>query len=431
MYHAGQYLGERGKACPQVRRALLHVLHESAIPGGVLLRDAVVKSLEQLRDTSPDVISALIALLPHDILLPFHESILQRLLHLSQLSSDVVPMLVQALQDAAPYVRVAVAPILEMSGSLSSDVLEQFQNVQPQHAPVRALHVPYSIKQWYWLPDSVEAFLLYRMHNRDERRDAVKSLGQLDELSERAENALLVALHDESAHVRAQVIQTLFAYDLSAGVLDIFIHMLSSDTDCYVRACIVKCLGEIDQPCDHVVQALFQAIQDTDEYVRVCAIESLGRLAPTTPDVVSTLLRVLRHDPGFGVRWQVVKYPGALQELPLGAIPVLVQALTDEHWYIREDCAHLLGHSRSLHKSTIPALVHGLSDTNMAVRKACSQALVQLGQRFPRSKKTITKQVAQMIRAWWHDAMGYDTPCEVAYESLWLLVNDSSGMQGE
>jgi len=109
---AVKHLGERGEASPQVTKALLDVLHEAAAPGGFPLRDAVVKSLGHLGDASPEVLSTLIALLPRDIVLSSHESVLQSLRQLSQLSSEVVPLVVKALQDAAPRVRVAIAEAL-------------------------------------------------------------------------------------------------------------------------------------------------------------------------------------------------------------------------------------------------------------------------------------------------------------------------------
>lgn len=59
----------------------------------------------------------------------------------------------------------------------------------------------------------------------------------------------------------------------------------------------------------------------------------------------------------------------------------------------------------------------------MLVRKACSHALVRLGQRFPRSKETITMQLARIVQARQKDTPGYNTPCDVAYEALWFLVN--------
>ena len=420
---AVKYLGESGEASPQVTKALLDVLHEAAAPGGFPLRDAVVKSLGHLGDASSEVLSALIALLPRDILLASHESVLQSLRQLSQVSSEVVPLVVNALQDAAPRVRVAVAEALETFDHSSPDVLQELRNVPPQRSPVRMFQVPFCVKQWYWLPDEVEALLLYQLHDPQVRWEAVKALGQLEELSDRAEHALLVTLHDENAHVRARVIETLNAFEMSSEILSAFINVLSSDTDAYVRARTVECLGDMEQPLEDVMQALFKAMHDTNDHVRSCVVKSLGRLAPTTPEVLSALLFALLHDAFFGVRWEVVKCLESLKELPKIAIPALVQALTDENWAVRQDCAHLLGKGGSGNKRTIQALLRGLSDTDKLVRKACSDALVQLGQRFPQSKETITRQLTRIVQARQNDTPGYNTPGDVAYEALWFLVN--------
>ncbi len=404
-------------------KALLDVLLEADAPGGILLRNAVVKSLGQLGDTSLEVLSALIALLPRDILLSSHESVLQSLRQLSQLSSEVVPMVVNALQDAAPRVRVAVAKALETFDHISPDVLEELRNVPPQRSPARTFQVPFCVKQWYWLPDEVEALLLYKLHDPQTRWEAVKALEQMEELTDRAEDALLMALHDENAQVRARVIETLNAFEMSAEVLDTFINVLSSDTDAYVRARIVECLGDMEQPLEDVMQALFQAMHDTNDHVRACAVKSLGRIAPTSSEVLAELLFALRHDASFGVRWEVVKCLENLKELPKITVPAIVQALTVENWAVRQDCAHLLGKSGFGNKRTIQALLTGLSDTEMLVRKACSHALARLGQRFPQSKETITMQLVRIVQARQKDTPGYNTPCDVAYEALWLLVN--------
>lgn len=422
---AVKYLGESAQASPQVTKDLLDVLlNEATVPGSIFLCDAVVKSLGQLGDTSPEVVSALIALLPRDILLPSHASVVQSLRQLSQVSSEIVPLVVNALQDAAPRVRVAIADALETFDHSAPGVLEELRSVPPQRSPARTFQVPFCVKQWYWLPDEVEALLLYRLHNHQPqvRWEAVKALGQLEELSDRAEHALLVMLDDEDAHMRVRVIKTLHAFEMSSEVLSTYINVLSSDTDAYVRAHIVECLGDIEQPLESVMQALFQAIHDTDDHVRACAVKSLGRLAPTSPEVLSVLLFALRHDAFFGVRWEAVKCLEGLKELPKLAISAIVQALTDENWAVRQDCAHLLGQGGSGNKRTIQALLRGLSDTDMLVRKACSDALVQLGQRFAQSSETMTLQLARIVQARQKDTPGYNTPCDVAYEALWFLV---------
>lgn len=425
---AVMYLGESGEGSPQVTRALLDVLHEAAAPGGFLLCDAVVKSLGRLGDASPEVVSALIALLPRDILLSSHESVLQSLQQLSQSSSEVVPMVVNALQDAASRVRVAVAERLETFDHISAEILEELRDIRPQHSRVRTFQVPFCVQQWYWLPDEVEALLLYKLHDSQPqvRWEAFKALRQLEELSDRAEHALLVTLNDQDPHVRAQVIETLNAFEMSSEVLNAFINVLSSDTDAYVRARTVECLGDIEQPFEYVMQALFKALHDTDDHVRTCVVKSLGRIAPTVSEVLATLIFSLRHDAFFGVRWEAVKCLERLKELPKLAVPAIVQSLTDEDWVVRKDCAHLLGQSGPSNKRTIQALLKGLSDTDMPVRKTCSDALVQLGQRFPQSSETIMMQLARIIRSRQNDTTGYGTPCDLAYEALWLLVNGSS-----
>ena len=191
-----------------------------------------------------------------------------------------------------------------------------------------------------------------------------------------------------------------------------------------MRARTVECLGDIEQPFEYVMQALFKAMHDTDDHVRTCVVKSLGRIAPTASEVLAALIFALSHDAFFGVRWEAVKCLERLKELPKLAVPTIVQSLTDEDWVVRKDCAHLLGQSGPSNKRTIQALLKGLSDTGMPVRKTCSDALVQLGQRFPQSRGTITMQLARIVQARQKDTPGYSTPCDVAYEALWLLVYD-------
>ena len=147
----------------------------------------------------------------------------ESLQQLSQVSSEVVPDGSQRLQNATPLVRVTVAERLETFDHISPDVLKELLNNPPQHSHVRTFKVPFCVQQWYWLPDEVEALLLYKLDGflqPQVRWEAFKALRQLDELSDCAGvNALLVSLHDEDPHVRAQVIETLNAFEMSSEVL--------------------------------------------------------------------------------------------------------------------------------------------------------------------------------------------------------------------
>lgn len=426
---AVKYLGERGQPSPQVTRTLLNVLHEAAVPGGILLREAVVKSLGQLGDTSPEVISALIALLHRDILMLSDESTLQSLRQLSQQSSEVVPMIANALHDAEPHVRVAVASALETFDSAPSEIIAALRHVPSEPSPSGTLQAPICATQWCWLPGQVEALLLQRLYNSRSwvRWEAVKTLGQFEELSERAVKALLHVLHDEKdASVRIQAIETLHTFELSPSMFSAFIHMLSNDTDASVRAQIVKCLGDMDLPSKDVLPALLSALQDTEDYVRCCAVEGLGHMLPLFPEILTALLFVLRNDPFFGTRWAVIKSLKGREKLSKSAILATVQTLLeDTHQVIRQDCAHLLGQGGSRDKRTIQALLRGLSDEDEQVRNACSQALVRLGQRFPERRDMITLQLERIVQERQDDSVswfGLSTPCDMAYDALWFLM---------
>ncbi len=429
---AVKYLGERGQPSQEVTRTLLNVLREEACPGGILLRDAVVKSLGQLGDASKEVISALIALLPRDTLfllrLLSHESALQSLRQLSRWSSEVVPMMANAFQDAEPRVRVAVASTLETFDFAPSQIIAALRQVPLESSPDRILPEPICAKQWCWLPDQVEASLLRQLRNSVAfvRWEAAKALGQLEELSERAEDALLHVLRDKDALVRVRAIQTLNTFELSPSVFSTFIHMLSNDTDAHVRARIVECLGDVDRPSKDVLLALLRALHDMEDYVRSCAVESLGYMIPHSPEILTALLSVLRSDTFFGARWAVIKSLKGLEDLPESAVLATVQTLLeDTHQVVRQDCAHLLGQGGSSGEQTIQALLRGLSDGDLQVRQASSQALVRLGQRFPERRDMITLQLERIIQDRQDDSVswfGLSTPCDMAYDALWLLM---------
>jgi HEAT repeat protein len=420
--YAAKYLGQRRDFSPQIIRVLLDVLHNSDI----LLRDAAVESLGQLGNASPEVVSSLIALLNREILLLTDESVLQSLRQLSQFSPEVIPMMVNALQSAAPRVRLAVAQAIETFGHNSPEAMAILRDVPQQRTSIRGPQVPFCIRQWYWLPHQIEALCIYELRapHSSTRWKAVKTLGQLEKLSERAESALLATLFDKDALVRSQAVQSL---KLSSKVLSTFINVLSNDSEASVRAHIVKCFGEIDQPSEDIVQALLKAMHDPEGYVRTCAVESLGHKASTSPEILVALLFTLLNDDFFGPRWEIVRGFIHRKDLPTRAVPGIVHALSyDNHEAVRKDCAYLIGQEGPNDQTITQALLKGLGDTDRLVRKACSQALVQLGQRFPELRETIMVQLVPFIQEQQNDTIGYFSPCDVAYDALWLLVNGGS-----
>lgn len=424
--NAVKYLGERRDTSLQVRQALLDALHETRAPNSILLRHAAIESLGQLGDASPEIVSSLIMLLSRDILKASDHSILKSLRQLSYSSPAVVPMVVNALRDAAPRVRISVAQVLETFDHTSSEALTALRDIPPQTSSISIFQAPFCFKQWYWLPDEVEALLLYELRSSRPgvRWDAMKTLERWEELSERAEEALLAILQDENVTMRTRAIETLNAFEMSSKVFNVFMDVLFNDTNVYVRACIVKCLGDINWPLEEIVPALLQAMHDSDDHVRCCAVESLGKIIPILPEVMDAFISALLNDPYFGVRWEVVKTLQRLETLPEIALTAVLQALTDQHSAVRWDCALLLGQGSASDERTLQLLLHGLSDTDRNVRAACSQALVQLGQRFPEYVETIAEGLTQIIQEADNTASHfaeYGSTYDGAYNALWLL----------
>jgi HEAT repeat protein len=207
-------------------------------------------------------------------------------------------------------------------------------------------------------------------------------------------------------------------------VFNVFMDVLFNDTNAYVRACIVKCLGDIDWPLEEIVPALLQAMHDSDDHVRYRAVESLGKITPIIPAVMDAFVSALLNDTSFGVRWEVVKNLLRLEILPEIALTAVLQASTDQHSAVRWDCALLLGQGSASDERTLQLLLHGLSDTDRNVRAACSQALVQLGQRFPEYVETIAEGLTQIIQEADNTASHfaeYGSTYDGAYNALWLL----------
>jgi HEAT repeat protein len=194
-------------------------------------------------------------------------------------------MMVASLQSAAPRVRIAVANAIETFSHTSLEAMATLRDVSPQCTSIQVSQVPFCVTQWYWLPHQIEALCLYELHasHTSTRWEAVKRLGQLEEMSERAESALLIALFDEDALVRSQAVRSLNLFEMSSEVLSTFINVLSNDSNITVRAHIVECFGEIERPSEDIVQALLKAMHDPEGHVRTCVVKSLGNTAsPTT-----------------------------------------------------------------------------------------------------------------------------------------------------
>jgi hypothetical protein len=110
--------------------------------------------------------------------------------------------------------------------------------------------------------------------------------------------------------------------------------------------------------------------------VRREAALTLGHLADE--EVIPILSKALREDPDWQVRRNITK---ALAIHGDGvAIPVLIEAIADEHWQVRRFAAQALQKIFQTSKSeaAIPALVKALTDEYADVRKDAAIALGDL-----------------------------------------------------
>ena len=118
-------------------------------------------------------------------------------------------------------------------------------------------------------------------------------------------------------------------------------------------------------------------LQDPIDFVRREAALTLGHLADA--EVIPSLSKALKEDPDWQVRRNVTK---ALAIHGDGvAIPVLIEAIADEHWQVRRFAAQALQKIFQTIKNedAIPALVNALADEYADVRKDVAIALGNLG----------------------------------------------------
>jgi energy-coupling factor transporter ATP-binding protein EcfA2 len=170
---------------------------------------------------------------------------------------------------------------------------------------------------------------------------------------------------------------------------------------------------------------LIDALHDTDANVRSVAAESLGRLAQASPEALSALIDAL-HDTDATVRYVAAQSLGRLAQPSPEVIKVLLEGLhQDNYRSVRRDSARLLGQIGQSDEQTIQALWHGLLDEENNVRTACTQALAQLGRRFPNAVKVIERKLIEAIEDQEFekpDSLFGRSGHDYAYDGLWWLV---------
>lgn len=175
-------------------------------------------------------------------------------------------------------------------------------------------------------------------HNPEERRQALKSLAQMNHSAAYA--ALVGAVQHPLRDVRVDAA-----------------FLLAKQTQYQERA---------------AVPGLLDALNDEDARLRAAAAKALGQIrdAAAVPD----LLRVMNTDSDGNIRWLA---SGALSQIGEAAVPGLAAALQDENWKVRRSAAEALSAMRE--PTALPALCDAMTDRNDVVRQAVANALENMG----------------------------------------------------
>lgn len=194
---------------------------------------------------------------------------------------------------------------------------------------------PYSVPVGRDAPPAVKsAVAALDSHNAEERRQALKSLAQMNHPAAYA--ALVGAVQHPMRDVRVDAA-----------------FLLAKQTNHQERA---------------AVPGLLDALHDEDARLRTAAARALGEIRDAA--AVPELLRAMNTDPDGNIRWQA---SGALSKIGEAAVPGLAEALKDEDWKVRRSAAEALSGMRE--PLAIPALMEAMTDRNDVVRQAVATAI--------------------------------------------------------
>jgi HEAT repeat protein len=270
---------------------------------------------------------------------------------LQALGRQVVPLLVQALQDEAWEVRAAACEALGAIGD-------------PQAIP----HLAQALQDEAWWG----------------RKAPCWALGKIGD--PQAIPPLLQALKDEDSWVRAAACEALGKIGDPQAIPPLLQAL--KDEDRWVRAAAYWALGKIGDP--QAIPPLLQALQDEAWWVREAACEALGAIGD--PQAIPHLAQALKDEDSY-VRKAACEALGAIGDPQ--AIPPLLQALKDEDSYVRKAACRALGAIGD--PQAIPPLLQALKDEDRRVREAACEALGKIGdpQAIPHLAQALQDE------AWW------------------------------
>jgi HEAT repeat protein len=257
---------------------------------------------------------------------------------LDSLAPDVVPALVEALNDSASSVRSNAARALGYIG-----------------APAK---------------DAVPA-LIQAADNPELRAEAVTALGKIGPASHTAVPLMIKALKDADTEVRWSAAWALgdIGPPASPAVPALVKALRWSEWPMQFRVAVA--LGHIGDTS--AVPALMRALHHKHEQVRSSAAFALGQLGAST--AIPVLIKALLKDKEITVRWGAAQALGMLGKVGDARVTsALIEALrTDKNVGARRYAARALGNIGD--RMSVPALMEALADEDELVRSEAAAAL--------------------------------------------------------
>jgi HEAT repeat protein len=153
------------------------------------------------------------------------------------------------------------------------------------------------------------------------------------------------------------------------------------DEDPEFRRLAIFAVAAVGPKADEAVPELIEALSDQDEEVRTAACYALGKVGPGAKDATDTLKKNLNSDDMHIRRastWALLKIHPGNKQLTEMAVPVLIDALTDDRDLVRYEAATALGEIGPDAASAVPEL-HKLSeDDNPEIRAAATESIKQI-----------------------------------------------------
>ena len=215
----------------------------------------------------------------------------------------------------------------------------------------------------------VSALVAELRKDAERARVAAQALGRFADHSDIVVPALVAALTHEDEHVRSNSVHSLSSFgSLAAPAIPRLILLLEED---YFVARCLSAIGPASVP------ALIVALDSPRTFDRVYAADALARIGSASRPAVPRL-RGLRSDSRPGVRAMALVALGSVLP-PEEAVPLLVQALTDEDCndYLRERAVAALASLGPQASDAAPALRAAI-DRGEPWRLEAAQALLAI-----------------------------------------------------